>query len=99
MNCLIDDKSGKKISVKMGSYGIGVSRLVGAAIEAKYKNGVMKWPQPISPDVVIIPSISKNNKENLQKGEKIYQELKNKILTYCWMMLMRICQINLKNMT
>ena len=33
MNCLIDDKSGKKISVKMGSYGIGVSRLVGAAIE------------------------------------------------------------------
>ena len=77
MNCLIDDKSGKKISVKMGSYGIGVSRLVGAAIEANYKNGVMKWPQPISPfDVVIIPSITKNNKENLQKGEKIYQELK-----------------------
>ena len=34
MNCLIDDKSGKKTSVKMGSYGIGVSRLVGAIIEA-----------------------------------------------------------------
>jgi prolyl-tRNA synthetase len=77
MNCLIDDKSGKKISVKMGSYGIGVSRLVGAAIEANYTNGIMKWPKPISPyDVVIIPSISKNNKENLQKAEKIYQELK-----------------------
>ena len=77
MNCLIDDKSGKKISVKMGSYGIGVSRLVGAAIEANYNNGVMKWPKPISPyDVVIIPSISKNNKENLGKAEKIYQELK-----------------------
>ncbi len=77
MNCLIDDKSGKKISVKMGSYGIGVSRLVGAAIEANYNNGVMKWPKPISPfDVVIIPSISKNNKENLQKAEKIYQDLK-----------------------
>ncbi len=77
MNCLIDDKSGKKISVKMGSYGIGVSRLVGAAIEANYNNGVMKWPRPISPfDIVIIPSISKNNKDNLQKAEKIYQELK-----------------------
>ena len=77
MNCLIDDKSGKKISVKMGSYGIGVSRLVGATIEANYINGVMKWPKPISPfDVVIIPSISKNNKDNLQKAEKIYQELK-----------------------
>ena len=77
MNCLIDDKSGKKISVKMGSYGIGVSRLVGAAIEANYNSGIMKWPKPISPfDAVIIPSINKNNKENLQKAEKVYQELK-----------------------
>ena len=77
MNCLIDDKSGKKISVKMGSYGIGVSRLVGAAIEANYNNDVMKWPKPISPfEVVILPSINKNNNENLQKAEKIYKELK-----------------------
>ena len=77
MNCLIDDKSGKKISVKMGSYGIGVSRLVGAAIEANYNNDVMKWPKSISPfDVVIIPSINKNNKDNLKKAEKIYKELK-----------------------
>ena len=37
----------------------------------------MKWPKSIAPfEVVIIPSISKNNKENLQKAEKIYQELK-----------------------
>ena len=77
MNCLIDDKNGKKTSVKMGSYGIGVSRLVGATIEANYANDVMKWPKSISPfDVVIIPSISKNNKENLQKAEKIYKDLK-----------------------
>ena len=77
MNCTIDDKSGKKISAKMGSYGIGVSRLVGAAIEANYKNDVMKWPKSISPfDIVIIPSINKNNKDNLQKAEKIYLELK-----------------------
>ena len=77
MNCTIDDKNGKKVSAKMGSYGIGVSRLVGAAIEANYKNDVMKWPKSISPfDIVIIPSINKNNKDNLQKAEKIYQELK-----------------------
>ena len=77
MNCLIDDKTGKKTSVKMGSYGIGVSRLVGAIIEAKYNNEIMKWPKSISPfDVVILPNISKNNKENLEKGEKIYQDLK-----------------------
>ena len=68
----------------MGSYGIGVSRLVGATIEANYNNNVMKWPKSIAPfDVVIIPSINKNNKENLEKAHKIYLELKNKILTYC----------------
>ena len=68
----------------MGSYGIGVSRLVGAIIEAKYNNEIMKWPKTVTPfDVVIIPSISKNNKENLEKAEKVYNELKKKILTYC----------------
>ena len=78
MNCAIDDKEGKKTSVKMGSYGIGVSRLVGAIIEANYNNNVMKWPKSISPfDVVIIPSVNKNNRENLEKAEKIYNELKN----------------------
>ncbi len=77
MNCLIDDKGGKKTSVKMGSYGIGVSRLVGAIIEAKYNNAIMKWPKSIAPfDVVIIPGISKNNKDNLVKAEKIYNVLK-----------------------
>ena len=77
MNCLIDDKNGKKTSVKMGSFGIGVSRLVGAAIEANYNDNVMKWPKSISPfDVVIIPSINKNNKESLEKAEKVYKELK-----------------------
>ena len=77
MNCMIDDKSGKKISVKMGSYGIGVSRLVAAAIEANFEKNIMKWPKSISPfEVVIIPNISKNNDENLKKAEKIYQELK-----------------------
>ena len=61
----------------MGSYGIGVSRLVGAIIEANYNNEIMKWPKSISPfDVVILPNISKNNRENLEKGEKIYKDLK-----------------------
>ena len=77
MNCLIDDKNGKKTSVRMGSYGIGVSRLVGATIEANFNNNIMKWPKSISPfDVVIIPSISKNNNDNLKKAEFVYKELK-----------------------
>ena len=62
----------------MGSYGIGVSRLVGAIIEAKFVNEVMKWPKSVSPfDVVIIPNINKNNTESLEKSIKIYKELKD----------------------
>ncbi len=81
LNCLVDTQGGKKETVKMGSYGIGVSRLVGAIIEAKFKNNIMKWPQNISPfDVVIIPNISKNSKENLVKAEKIYKILKEQNL-------------------
>ena len=77
LNCYVDSQDGKKNAVKMGSYGIGVSRLVGAIIEAKYDKEIMKWPKPISPfDVVIIPSISKNNTENMEKAEKVYKELK-----------------------
>ena len=77
LNCFVDNQDGKKNTVKMGSYGIGVSRLVGAIIEAKYDKEIMKWPKSISPyDVVIIPSISKNDKENLSKSMKIYNELK-----------------------
>ena len=79
MNCSVDGKDGKKTFVKMGSYGIGVSRLVGAIIEAKYLNDKMKWPKSVSPfDVVIIPAINKNDSSNLDKAKKIYNELKNK---------------------
>ena len=77
LNCYVDSKEGKKNSIKMGSYGIGVSRLVAAIIEAKYDKDVMVWPDSVAPfDVVIIPSINKNNNENLIKAEKIYNELK-----------------------
>ena len=77
LNCFVDTKDGKKTSIKMGSYGIGVSRLVAAIIEAKFLNNKMKWPKSISPfDVVIIPNFNKNNTENLKKAEKVYEELK-----------------------
>jgi prolyl-tRNA synthetase len=77
MNCSVDNKDGKKTFVKMGSYGIGVSRLVATIIEAKYNNEKMKWPISVSPfDVVIIPSINKNDNSNLKKATKLYVELK-----------------------
>ena len=77
LNCLIDDQNGRKVAVKMGSYGIGVSRLVGAIIEANFKNNIMKWPKSISPfDVSIIPNITKNNNDYLNKSIEIYNVLK-----------------------
>ena len=65
----------------MGSYGVGVSRLVGAIIEAKYneKNEVMKWPLSVAPyEVAVIPLINKNETSNLEKAKNIYNVLKSK---------------------
>ena len=83
MGASVDLPGGKKDFVKMGSYGIGVSRLVGAIIEAKYdeKNEVMKWPISIAPyDISIIPMINKNDNSALKKANLINEELqKNNI--------------------
>ena len=81
LKCSVDLQDGKKADVKMGSYGIGVSRLVGAIIEAKFNNNIMKWPDSVAPfEVAIIPSLQKNDKSNYLKAEKIYNELiKNNI--------------------
>ena len=79
MNASVDF-NGKKEFVKMGSYGIGVSRLVGAIIEAKYddKNEIMKWPLSVSPyDCAIIPMINKNDSSNLEKSNKLIEYLKS----------------------
>ena len=83
MGASVDLPGGKKDFVKMGSYGVGVSRLVGAIIEAKYddKNEIMKWPISVAPyDVSIIPMINKNDNTALEKANNINNELiKNKI--------------------
>ena len=81
LKCSIDLKDGRKINVKMGSYGIGVSRLVGAIIEAKFNNNIMKWPDTVSPfEVALIAGFQKNDNSNLLKAEKIYKLLmENKI--------------------
>ena len=74
------DINGKKEYVKMGSYGVGVSRLVGAIIEAKYddKNELMCWPTKIAPyHCAIIPLINKNDKSSLDKAMNISKVLKN----------------------
>ena len=72
------DYQGKKEFVRMGSYGVGVSRLVGAIIEAKYNENdeIMKWPISIAPyECAIIPFIDKKNNTNLEKSKKVYDHL------------------------
>jgi len=79
MNASVDFQ-GKKEFVKMGSYGIGVSRLVGAIIEAKYddEQEIMKWPLSVAPyDCAILPLINKNDSSNLDKANKIFEYFKN----------------------
>ena len=81
LNAAVDLPGGKKDFVKMGSYGIGVSRLVGAIIEAKYdeKEEIMKWPMSVAPyEVAIIPLVSKNDNSNFEKANNIFKHLNNK---------------------
>ena len=79
------DFQGKKEFVKMGSYGVGVSRLVGAIIEAKYDDTkeIMKWPLSVSPyDCAIIPLINKGDKKNIDKAINLSKKLKEYNIDY-----------------
>ena len=76
LNAAVDLPEGKKDFVKMGSYGIGVSRLVGAIIEAKYdaKEEIMKWPFAVAPyELAIIPMINKNDATALDSAKRIFK--------------------------
>ncbi len=55
MGAKVQGPDGELITVEMGSYGIGVSRLVGAIIEASHDNAGIIWPQAVAPfDVALI---------------------------------------------
>ena len=49
MNAKVMDAEGKEVPVQMGSYGIGVSRLVGAVIEASHDDNGIIWPESVAP--------------------------------------------------
>ncbi|MDA0995425.1 MAG: proline--tRNA ligase [Proteobacteria bacterium] len=77
MRALVNSSSGQNITVEMGSYGIGVSRLVGAIIEANYNNNVMKWPTTVTPfHVAIIDLGKKSENETKIKSQNVYEKLK-----------------------
>ena len=77
MKALVNNKEGKNINPQMGSYGIGVSRLPAAIIEAKYNGAFMKWPKTVTPFKVAIINLGKNGDEADQKSNEIYQNLIN----------------------
>lgn len=69
------DKEGSLRPFVMGSYGIGVSRLVAAAIEQHHDEKGIKWPMPLAPYEAVV-LVLRWEDENLRKlGEDIYAEL------------------------
>ncbi len=78
MNATFLDKNGKEQKLVMGSYGVGVSRTMAAIIDQTYDENGIVWPLSVTPYHVIITVISTKRKEQVELGEKLYKELKEK---------------------
>ena len=76
MNCGVLSETGKHEILSMGCYGIGVSRIVAAAIEQNHdKYGIM-WPDPIAPfKVALIPMNMHKSQRIKDAAEAIYAQL------------------------
>lgn len=68
-------QNGEKIFPNMGSYGIGVSRVVAAAIEANHDNKGIIWPQPIAPFTVILINVKAGDVQCDNLASQLYQKL------------------------
>jgi prolyl-tRNA synthetase len=60
----------------MGSYGIGVSRLVGAIIEASHDDAGIIWPESVAPWLVGLINLKAGDSECDAASEKIYADLR-----------------------
>ena len=78
LNCTVLDENGKSIITTMGCYGIGVSRVVGAAIEQHHDDNGIVWPTAMAPfQVTLIPMNMKKSERVREAAEKLYNELKD----------------------
>ncbi len=76
MNCTILDESGKNIPMEMGCYGIGVTRVIAAAIEQNHDDFGILWPKAMAPfQVAIIPINQHKSATVAEASEKLYQSL------------------------
>lgn len=75
MNALVTGPDGQDIAMEMGSYGIGVSRLVGAAIEASHDGSGIIWPDAIAPFKVGLINLKTDDPTCTAECERLYQTL------------------------
>lgn len=77
MNAQVMGNDGELITPFMGSYGIGVSRLVGAIIEASHDDNGIIWPVSVAPFKVGLININTGDSNCVRICEEIYQKLLN----------------------
>jgi prolyl-tRNA synthetase len=76
MNCSVLTENGKNQILTMGCYGIGVSRIVAAAIEQNHDKYGIKWPAAIAPyQVAIVPMNMAKSARVKETAEALYQQL------------------------
>jgi len=76
MGATVLDDSGKAQVMQMGCYGIGVSRIVAAAIEQNHDEAGIIWPEPMAPwRIAICPINAAQNEQVREAAVKLYDEL------------------------
>jgi prolyl-tRNA synthetase len=76
MGATVQDQDGNDIAMAMGCYGIGVTRIVGAAIEQNHDDQGIIWPDPLAPfDIVLIPINMQRSDTVRDAAEALYAEL------------------------
>ncbi|WP_428772159.1 proline--tRNA ligase [Vibrio sp.] len=76
MNCGVLGPDGKNVILEMGCYGIGVTRVVAAAIEQNHDKYGIIWPDAIAPFQVAIVPMNMHKSERVQQAaEKLYADL------------------------
>ena len=76
MKCGVLTEAGKNQTLTMGCYGIGVSRIVAAAIEQNHDKYGIKWPEAIAPyQVAIVPMNMAKSARVKETAETLYEQL------------------------
>jgi prolyl-tRNA synthetase len=75
MNALVAGPNGEQIAVEMGSYGIGVSRLVGGIIEASHDEAGIVWPESVAPFRIALLNLKPDDGAVSAACGKLYEAL------------------------